>query len=239
MAANDFYYGNNRPPSTNPHQQQGPYYGGSTYTPSPSSTPAPPYSSAAPNTSNQPPRANTISPFDTVFDDPAYPTDSTQDGFRPNPYGTASTDNMIQQQPPSLYGDRGKYDQPSPYQQQDPNPYNQDTAYYGPGASTSSPMAERPPQAHFADDIAMQNQGQPHIQDPNQPPKDIEMSDHVYESAGASRGSRRKKPRKVGLGELGMFGADKKRIPFVVYFMTAVQVGVFIGQVVRNGKKLI
>lgn len=206
MATNDFYYGN-RPPSTGPSQSQSPYYGAA-YRPSPVSTPAPPYNSSDPasNTSNRPPRNDTASPFDTVFDDPAYPTDSTQDGFRPKPYGNSANNLMLQ---------------PTPYD-------NQDTAYYGPSSSTT-PVSGRPPQAHFADDIPLQNHAYGH----NQPPKDVEMIDHVYDVSGSQR---RKKSKKVGFGQLGMFGAGKKRIPWVVYFFTAVQVGVFIGQLVRNGK---
>ncbi|KAL2753884.1 hypothetical protein ACRALDRAFT_1062860 [Sodiomyces alcalophilus JCM 7366] len=205
MATNDFYYGN-RPPSTGPSQSQSPY-SGAAYMPSPASTTAPPYSSSnpVPDTTNRPPRSDTVSPFDTVFDDNAYPTDSTQNGFRPSPYGSSTT-NMMQQ--PTPYG-------------------HQDTAYYGPGSS-ATPVSNLPPQAHFADDIPLQNHGH----EPNQPHKDVEMNDHVYDVPGSQR---RKKSKKVGFGQLGMFGADKKRIPWVVYFFTAVQIGVFIGQLVRNG----
>ncbi|KAG7100799.1 DNA polymerase delta catalytic subunit like protein [Verticillium longisporum] len=49
--------------------------------------------------------------------------------------------------------------------------------------------------------------------------------------------SRRKKSRRVGFGQLGMLGADKKRIAWVVYILTIAQVGVFIGQIVRNDSK--
>lgn len=62
------------------------------------------------------------------------------------------------------------------------------------------------------------------------------MNDHIYDAPGGRSGSKKKKKKGVGLGELGMFGADKKRIPWVVYIFTLVQIGVFIGEIVRNCK---
>lgn len=225
MASNDYYHGN-RPPSPG-GASQSPYYGHAhaqgTYTPSIASTPAPPYSSAstyaAPSSNSQPHRADTVSPFDTVFDDPAYPTDSTQNGFRHNAY---NNNNMPRQQA-GPYGnlDTAYYGQQQ--QQQQPQPYN----------SSPSPASAVPAQAHFADDIPLQNQGQnPNLPHDQPPAKDVEMNDHVYEAPGSSG---RKKSRRVGFGQLGMLGADKKRIAWVVYILTIAQVGVFIGQIVRNG----
>jgi hypothetical protein len=57
-----------------------------------------------------------------------------------------------------------------------------------------------------------------------------DMADHVYDRP------RRQKSRKVRFGELGMFGANSKRQPWVVYFFTLVQIAVFIGELVRNGR---
>ncbi|KAJ0324141.1 hypothetical protein Brms1b_001388 [Colletotrichum noveboracense] len=108
-----------------------------------------------------------------------------------------------------------------------PNPYAQDTAYYGNQAV--SPDSSRP---HVADDIPLQSRQETQ-------PKDVEMNDndHVYD---APQGSRRSKSRrdksKVGFGQLGMFGADRKGIPWVVYVFTLVQVAVFIAEIVKNGK---
>lgn len=59
-----------------------------------------------------------------------------------------------------------------------------------------------------------------------------EMDDHVYEAA-----PKKKKKQGVRFGELGMFGAYGNRIPWVVYIFTAVQIGVFIGELVDNGKR--
>ena len=65
-------------------------------------------------------------------------------------------------------------------------------------------------------------------------PKDsaADATDHVYEAPP------RKKAKKaaVRFGELGMFGANSKRIPWVVYLFSIVQVGVFIGEIVKNGE---
>jgi hypothetical protein len=75
---------------------------------------------------------------------------------------------------------------------------------------------------HPSDDIPLQNRL----------PKDYDTPDHVYEAP------QRKKSQqgKVRFGELGMLGANRKRIPFVVYAFTIVQVAVFIAEIVKNGK---
>ncbi|KAJ0388175.1 hypothetical protein COL922a_000806 [Colletotrichum nupharicola] len=272
MASNDYYHGG-KPPSASPPPAA--YYAGSAYNniPSTSSTPAPPYSqiSQTPGASHPPPpRVNTVSPFETVFDDHVYPVDSTQDGFRHNANGTPqqnmspqaannpqrmntvhtvntvssvySSDNPndprnmqplppLPQQPTAYHRDGaynqhdGVYDQHSAYAQ--PNPYAQDTAYYGNQAV--SPDSSRP---HVADDIPLQSRQETQ-------PKDVEMNDndHVYD---APQGSRRSKSRrdksKVGFGQLGMFGADRKGIPWVVYVFTLVQVAVFIAEIVKNAQ---
>ncbi|KAK0719964.1 hypothetical protein B0H67DRAFT_643263 [Lasiosphaeris hirsuta] len=79
---------------------------------------------------------------------------------------------------------------------------------------------------HPADDIPLQPQGQGRTNSV----KDTEMQDHVYEAP------QRKKSRKgrVRFGELGMLGSNTKRIPFVVYLFTIIQVAVFIGEIVKN-----
>lgn len=63
---------------------------------------------------------------------------------------------------------------------------------------------------------------------------DPEMQDHVYD---APRQPQQKKPRggRISMGQLGMLGSNAKRIPFVVYFFTTVQVAVFIAELVKNG----
>jgi hypothetical protein len=76
------------------------------------------------------------------------------------------------------------------------------------------------------DDIPLQNRS---LKD-----NEAEPNDHVYE--GRQRGTRRRTG--VGFGDLGMFGANAKRIPWCVYFFTIAQVAVFIGEIVRNGRRL-
>lgn len=94
----------------------------------------------------------------------------------------------------------------------------QDTGYHGLSRVNSDEMAYN----HPTDDIPLQNR-----------PKDLDPNDndHVYEAP------RRKKTKKgVRFGELGMLGSSTKRIPWVVYIFTVAQVGVFIGEIVKNGK---
>lgn len=72
------------------------------------------------------------------------------------------------------------------------------------------------------------------LQDRNGKDPVDDMEDHVYEAAPKKR--EKKKQQGVRFGELGMFGAYGNRIPWVVYIFTAVQIGVFIGELVDNGK---
>lgn len=98
---------------------------------------------------------------------------------------------------------------------------HQDTGYHGHSPVSPDDMYNRP-----TDDIPLQDHAQ------RLPSKDAEMQDHVYEA------SQSRKPRKarVRFGELGMMGSGRKKIPFVVYFFTLVQIGVFIGEIVKNCK---
>lgn len=70
------------------------------------------------------------------------------------------------------------------------------------------------------------------LQDRNAKDAASEMEDHVYEAPK----KREKRKQGVRFGELGMFGAYGNRIPWVVYIFSIAQVGVFIGQLVDNGK---
>lgn len=228
MATNDFYYGN-RPPSANPSQQQQTTYYGGGYAPSIASTAAPPYSAepVGASGSRPPQRADTVSPFDSVFDDPAHPTDSTQDGFR---HMNQNQNDHANPNSNMNYNNYNAYGTPAPS-----GPYGQDTSYYGGGGAQSvSPVSSRPPQAHFGgDDIPLQAQSSTAALNQQ---KDVEINDHVYDAQNAAAGGRgAKKPRKVALGQLGMFGADKQRIPWVCYIFTIAQIATFIGIIVKNG----
>ncbi|OLN84462.1 putative rhomboid protein [Colletotrichum chlorophyti] len=248
MASDDYYHNVNKPPPA-AAPSPAPYYGGASYNiPSTSSTPAPPYSSVSqtPGASQPPPRGNTVSPFETVFDDHVYPVDSTQDGFRHNGNGQSpqSFNNAQPQRMNTMntvhtgYGGHAQspYDShnmphSNPYdahKMPQSNPYGQDTAYYG--QSSISPDSSRP---NVADEIPLQSRNH------QQPPKDVEMNenDHVYDAPqGARRSQSQRNKGKVGFGQLGMFGANRKGIPWVVYIFTLVQVAVFIAEIVKNAQ---
>lgn len=97
----------------------------------------------------------------------------------------------------------------------------QDTGYHDLSRVPSDEMAYN----HPTDDIPLQNRSSAN--------KYGDMNDHVYDAPQRQKKSRR---GRVRLGELGMLGSDAKRIPWVVYLFTIVQVGVFIGEIVKNGK---
>ncbi|KAK0735578.1 hypothetical protein B0T21DRAFT_290038 [Apiosordaria backusii] len=100
----------------------------------------------------------------------------------------------------------------------------QDTSYR---PLSRAPSDEMPAYNHAPDDIPLQDNLQKH------PSRNVEMQDHVYDTSQQPP----KPPNKgrVRLGELGMLGSGKKKIPLVVYFFTIVQVAVFIGELVKNG----
>lgn len=99
-----------------------------------------------------------------------------------------------------------------------------DTAYYGQGRAS-------PETRPIAEDIPLQDRTG---KDP-----DVELNDHIYDDPNGVRPKRRKdKTPKVGLGQLGMLGSDKKSIPWVCYIFTIAQIGVFIGEIAQNGKAL-
>lgn len=117
-----------------------------------------------------------------------------------------------------------------------------DTSYYGAGGhphGTNSPSNDS---VFAADGIPLQNRNKPYGSD--SPDHMQNMPDHVYDvpqgapgapgvagTAAANGGN-----SKVRFGELGMLGANnRKRIPWVVYMFTIIQVAVFIGEIVKNG----
>jgi hypothetical protein len=84
------------------------------------------------------------------------------------------------------------------------------------------------------DDRPYHNDGIP-LQD--RPHKGAESPDHAYDAGAALNAQQQQqKPRRgmLRLGELGMLGSGKKRIPIVVYLFTLVQIAVFIGEIVKN-----
>ncbi|GJN85970.1 hypothetical protein PLIIFM63780_009546 [Purpureocillium lilacinum] len=193
MASNEYYYGTGQQRPHGGTASPAPY-NNAHFAPSPQSTPAPSYHSGNPGHApfaapqDHPPRTGP-SPFDTVFDDHAYPMNSHS-----RPYAAGSNSSMSQQ---------GQY---------------QDTGYYGQaGGASSTP--------HGPNDIPLQDQAG----------KGPDFNDHIYDAPEGAQRRPRSKKGKVRIGELGMFGADRKRIPWITYIFTIAQVGVFIGEVIKNG----
>lgn len=106
----------------------------------------------------------------------------------------------------------------------------QDSRYYGQGGGGRPQDSTNA----FRDDIPLQERSQ-------SPLKPNDSTDHVYD-AGESRipshlaAGRRKRISAFGMG-LGLYDANamKKRIPWVVYGLTLIQVCVFIAEIVKNG----
>lgn len=113
------------------------------------------------------------------------------------------------------------------------NSFAQDTRYHGPNDGNVSPIA--------GDDIPLQSQ--------NKVPQQtvagggfaaMDSNDHVYDTAeqggrnAAADSSTGRGLGKLRFGELGMLGSGEKRgIPFMVYLFTIIQIGVFIGELVK------
>lgn len=120
----------------------------------------------------------------------------------------------------------GTYQQQGQGRQQD---LPTDTGYYGIGGH----------QTPSDDSIHRAEDGIP-LRDRNGI-KDTDSPDHVYDvpqgggmaGSGVGLDDRRKGP--VRFGELGMFGANRKRIPWVVYIFTVAQVAYFLAEIIRNG----
>ncbi len=62
-------------------------------------------------------------------------------------------------------------------------------------------------------------------------------TDHVYDATdpAAPVHLEEGRHRKQGFGGMARFTKSKKRIPWVVYILTVAQIGVFIGEIVKNG----
>ncbi|KAK7751345.1 hypothetical protein SLS62_006751 [Diatrype stigma] len=115
------------------------------------------------------------------------------------------------------------------------NSFAQDTRYHGANDGNVSPVA--------GDDIPLQSQNKtPQAHVVGAPLEPMDSNDHVYDTA--ERGGRRggaaggaaagRGIGKLHFGELGMLGSgEKRRIPFMVYLFTLIQIGVFIGELVK------
>ncbi|KAG5999662.1 hypothetical protein E4U43_001936 [Claviceps pusilla] len=93
-----------------------------------------------------------------------------------------------------------------------------DTTYHGPGGPGASPRD---------DDIPLRDRTA----------KDDDVTDHIYDAPelGAAGHTKKKKKKGIRVGELGMLASNKKRIPWACYTFSIIQIGVFIGEIVKNG----
>ncbi|KAM0297731.1 hypothetical protein HYE67_007099 [Fusarium culmorum] len=234
MASNSYYQGGSQQPPYGAPQHSSPYYQNHD-TPSPQPTPAPPYEQDSYNPNYAP-------------DTSIYPADSATHivPTKQTPYSP----NDVQYQPSAAYGSpSGQHNQPGQTGQTGQSPFDtvfDDHVYPAnpnarptPGSST----ADIGQQGFYQDtsyhggatDAAGRPYGQEDIPLQDRTPKndDVEMNDHVYDAPG--RPKKKSKKDKVRLGELGMIGSDKKRIPWVVYLFSVIQVAVFIAEVARMG----
>ncbi|KAI0876689.1 hypothetical protein GGS24DRAFT_498666 [Hypoxylon argillaceum] len=94
-----------------------------------------------------------------------------------------------------------------------------DTRYHGPGSPGGSPVGtdEIPLRQHSIKPAGYLN----------------ESTDHVYDAEPTTRRRGASKAAALGFGQLGMLGSDKKRIPFVVYIFSIIQIAVFIAELVK------
>jgi hypothetical protein len=103
--------------------------------------------------------------------------------------------------------------------------FGKDSIYYGQGGGGRQPAES---QSSFRDDIPLRDH-------PGVPPKDhMDDDDQVYDRPSHMMEEARPK-RRSGMGFLK---APKKKIAWVVYTLTVIQVGVFIGELAKNGRLL-
>lgn len=210
----DYYYGSQSRPldtSPSPVSQFDPRYA-----PSQQPTPAPSYHT------NLPPPPPSVAPYPTGQQDPPARTG-------PSPFDTVFDDHVypVNSHTPAAAASMSDMSQQGYYGQQD-------TGYYGrgqPGQSYGQGAYGQQQPLGSSEDIPLQDR-------PGKTGPDLETAnDHIYDDPTAPPGGKRRKRRKVGLGQLGMLGSDKKGIPWVVYIFTVAQIGVFIGQIINNGEQ--
>jgi membrane associated rhomboid family serine protease len=104
--------------------------------------------------------------------------------------------------------------------------FAQDTRYNSPAPGNVSPIG---------DDIPLRQHPDNSHKMGGDPGFAMDSTDHVYDTAerGRGRSATSKTPRGVRFGELGMLGTGKRRIPIFVYLFTIIQLGVFIGELVK------
>ena len=92
-----------------------------------------------------------------------------------------------------------------------------DSRYYGQGGGGRLDQSPS-----FQDDIPLRDH-------PGIPGKDNNSTDHVYDAPAPSQMEQGRGNRLNGMGLL------KRRIPWLVYILTTIQIAVFIAEIVKNG----
>jgi hypothetical protein len=95
-----------------------------------------------------------------------------------------------------------------------------DSRYYGQGGRLDQSQS-------YQDNIPLRDH-------PGIPGKDNNSTDHVYDAPVPAQLEQGRKNRFSGMGMLG--SKNGKRIPWLVYILTTVQVAVFIAEIVKNGR---
>ncbi|KAI1822529.1 hypothetical protein F4861DRAFT_532199 [Xylaria intraflava] len=165
------------------------------------------------SSSNPPPTYTSYQPYQQHgHTQPADPTAAAAAGASASPFETVFDDHVY----PTQANSRPPLDSVNTSQQS----FAQDTRYHGSDSADGSPT--RGP-----DEIPLQ----PH----NKRPLGYldESTDHVYDADPSIRRNHSSGKRNIHFGQMGMFGSDKRRIPFVVYLFSIIQVAVFIAELVK------
>ena len=121
----------------------------------------------------------------------------------------------------------GHHDAYAPVYEQTPDGHQPDQGsnmeYFGPNGGRDDYGVNNP----FADHIPLKTQTSNHSarQQAYNPESDLGLVDHVEAVREQRKG-----------GRTETIDDEKRRIPWFVYTMTVIQIGVFIGEVIRNGK---
>ncbi|KAG5946173.1 hypothetical protein E4U53_006614 [Claviceps sorghi] len=157
----------------------------------------------------------------------------------PYPYGGnySSTDQRLGRQTPSRAGSRSHHTQHPPAANSSPFASVFDDNYATNSSRTLSSQGQYPDTAYHGQSGPAATLRDHDIPLRDRTAKNDEATDHIYDAPelGAAGQARRNKKKGIRVGELGMLGKDKNRVPWVCYTFSIVQIGVFIGEIVKNG----
>ncbi|KAJ2904833.1 uncharacterized protein MKZ38_007025 [Zalerion maritima] len=216
MASNDYYnsgHGGYNSYNTNNHQDD-------IYEASPYQSNTVPVSYPPPAAHSPPPPSYTTEANPGAYGQRYDAADTTRPPNNTNtsPFDTVFDDHVypVGQGPNSSSNSMSQTAFP-PSHQNSTTAFAHDTGYHGAGTG-----------AYSNDDIPLQDRTNS---------KPDMGNDHVYDAEPGFNQQAAQKRSRVRFGELGMWGANKKRIPFVVYIFTAIQLGVFIAELVKNSQQ--